>query len=313
MNAPLVSIIIPVYNHEQYVAQCLDSLLIEGWPNLEVLVIDDGSRDKSADVIKQWQAKHTQVFARFEFIQRENQGLTRTLNQLIRLARGKFIRLLASDDYLLPGGVAAGVLALSQNPNWLAVIGDCIVVDDQGKCLSTSGISQLYPRSARLKVLENQKLIASELILRWSILGPVFLARAETFDAFKGIGLYNESLIIEDRDFYLRLLSKKALGYMPTVIAAYRWHEKNTVSQSGGRRKQMIRDLSYSARSHVKSFKGFERLALYIEFKRLQSNDWLTRGSFLCFTKGLIWRIIWLGFIIWQDIRVGLSRYLKTS
>jgi glycosyltransferase involved in cell wall biosynthesis len=308
MNEPLVSVIIPVYNHARYVRQCLDSLLTEGWPNLEVLMIDDGSSDNSAEVVQEWQKEHEKALARFEFIKRGNQGLTHTLNQLIKLSRGQFVKLLASDDYLLPGGIRAGVTALCQYPNWLAVMGDCLVVDNNDKQLASSGISQLYPRSVRLHVLANPKLIASELILRWSILGPVLLVRAETYNDSKGIGLYNENLAVEDRDFYLRLLSQNSLGYVPAVVATYRWHGQNTVLLSGERRKQMIRDLVYSAQSNTMAFKGLERFALHIEAERMQSEDWRTRGSIIYFMKGLMWRIVWQGLIFVQDIRVGLSK-----
>src|SRR5512136_2848404 len=101
-NFPLVSIMVPLYKHEAYIGQCLDSILSDTYPHKELIVIDDGSPDGSAEVVRQWQEKNAEKLSGgFTFISRENRGISATLNELIALSRGEYIAIVASDDYLL--------------------------------------------------------------------------------------------------------------------------------------------------------------------------------------------------------------------
>lgn len=94
---PLVTVIVPCYNHEKYIETCLDSIFRQIYQNIEVIVIDDCSPDNSAEIIKKLQQKYD-----FKFIEhQENWGLTKTLNDVINnYATGKYIKCIASDDYL---------------------------------------------------------------------------------------------------------------------------------------------------------------------------------------------------------------------
>lgn len=96
-NLPLVTVIVPCYNHEKHVEICLDSIYRQTYTNIEVIVVDDFSRDNSAEVIKKLQKKYA-----FTFLEHcENWGLTKTLNDVIyNYAHGKYIKCIASDDYL---------------------------------------------------------------------------------------------------------------------------------------------------------------------------------------------------------------------
>jgi len=303
VSEPLVSVLIPVYNHARYVVQCLDSLLSEGWSNLEVLVLDDGSSDDSFEVVRRWREGHSQAFTRFELLQQSNQGLPRTLNRLIGMARGEYLTLLASDDYLLPGGIAARIRSLQVHPHWLAVFGDCTVVDPQGVPLKNSGLTQIYPKSVRLMALSCPELLPLELILRWSVPGPILLLRA---DAYNKLGLYDESLSIEDRDFYLRLLSQGALGFLNFPVAAYRIHPQNSIQSSGQRQKRQLEDLARSAQKNLGRFDGLNRYALYVDYRRLSSSDWRD-GTFAYKGQALVWRMVWQGLGLIQNLRLQLQ------
>jgi hypothetical protein len=70
----------------------------------------------------------------------------------------------------------------------------------------------------------------------------------------------------------------------------------------------MLRDLTFSAKNNAGAFRGFEYLSLLTEVKRLQTSDWRTQGSLIHFLKGLMWRIVWQGLILIQDIRVNLIK-----
>ena len=308
MPEPLVSVIIPMYNHARYVRECLDSLLNEGWPNLEVLILDDGSKDNSFDVVQQWRAEHPTAFQHFELNRQENQGVTRTLNKLVEMAKGQYITLVASDDCLLPGGIAARIGALQEHPEWLAVFGDCVVIDGQSKRLSESGLTGLYSRSARPKSLLDRRLIALELILRWSVPGPGLLLRKVAYDLDRGVGKYDEKLIIEDRHMYLRLLAKNALGFIEAKVAVYRWHPSSTVHSNAARKRRQVLDLSSSAARMVGAFRGIERFALKVDAQKMQTAyapDLPSRGL------GLFWRVLWGILLLIQDLRLAWHTRLK--
>jgi len=85
----LISVIIPSFNHKRYVIQSITSVLDQTWRDLDLIVIDDGSTDGSADLIEQIKRGG----GGFRFVRRENRGLIKTLNQGLQMAKGKFVSL----------------------------------------------------------------------------------------------------------------------------------------------------------------------------------------------------------------------------
>ena len=102
--SPLVSVVLPAYNHARYVAQAIASVASQRYPNIELIVIDDGSTDGSAAVIAE---ALTRVTCPVRFIVRENRGAPATLNEGAALARGRYLAFLNSDDYYAPDRIAS--------------------------------------------------------------------------------------------------------------------------------------------------------------------------------------------------------------
>lgn len=96
---PLVSIIVPVYNAQRFVRDCLDSLLNQDLPSFEILCIDDGSTDASVEILAEYAEKHEQIRP----IHQENAGVSAARNKGLSLARGKYIAFCDSDDFLMHG------------------------------------------------------------------------------------------------------------------------------------------------------------------------------------------------------------------
>jgi hypothetical protein len=166
---PLVSILIPAYNHERFVLRCLDSVLEDTYPAKELVVIDDGSIDGTAAKIAGWIARHEGVVP-VTFRQRANRGVAATLNELASLARGDFLRLGASDDYFLPGGTEALVRYLLAHPRKSAVVGDSVVVDRYDNRLHGSGMRGLHGADKRRYATDEG--IRRAVIAQWAIGGP---------------------------------------------------------------------------------------------------------------------------------------------
>jgi glycosyltransferase involved in cell wall biosynthesis len=258
-NQPMVSVIVPLYNHARYIEATLESFANEGHPNLEVVMIDDGSKDDSFTVAQAWLEHHPNVFTNVSLERQDNAGITKTLNRLVARSNGEFITMVASDDLLLPGGIQVRLAALERRPDWLAVFGDATVINAEGQETAPSALYKL--NRANTKALVNDQFRTQELILRWSVPGPVLLARRQTYDPVHGLGGFNESRFLEDRYFYLRLLALKSLGFVEARVAAYRIHGKNTINQQE-LHGLMWNDTFESENELLNKFTGQDRQAL---------------------------------------------------
>lgn len=254
-SIPLVTVIMPVYNHALYVLEALDSVREEGYPHLELLILDDGSRDDSFPIVTAWAEQNATRFVSIKAWSQPNAGVCRTLNRLIAEASGEFVTMVASDDRLLPGGIQARVEALERHPEWLLVFGDAQTIDGAGK---VTHASTLKAHRANLAALADPRRMSFEVLLRWSLPGPVYLARRAAWSDEEGIGPYDESLFLEDRDFYLRLFARKAVGYLPLAVAQYRVHGANAC-QDPARRSVLRETLALSAENNVHRFQGSAR------------------------------------------------------
>lgn len=249
MEFPLVSILIPAYNHALFVEECLDRVLRDPYPNKELIIVDDGSTDGTADKIAAWVARHSDSIP-IDYRRRENRGVSATLNELASTAKGEFLRLNASDDYILPGGLRSQVEYLLAHPRKLAVIGDSIVIDEKGETLFESGMVGL--RGVNKEHYCSDAGIRREIISRWALGGPVQMIRKQTFEL---IGGWSEDLRIEDWDFFLRLVAIDGLGFIDFRVCAYRLHGKNTSrTQDVMERISNLGDAAKTAHKHIKLF-----------------------------------------------------------
>ena len=131
----IVSVVIPVYNVEQYLEECLESILTQSYRDLEVICVNDGSTDGSADILEQFRCRDS----RLRVITIENQGVAVARNIGIEAAAGKYIYFVDSDDYILPGSLEKMVEAAeSQNLDSLIVRVDAFSDDGNYSDLATA-------------------------------------------------------------------------------------------------------------------------------------------------------------------------------
>jgi glycosyltransferase involved in cell wall biosynthesis len=305
VSAALVSIIVPLYNHAKYIEMTLESFANEGYANLEIVVIDDGSKDNSFQVAQAWFTRHPSTFSNVILERQENAGITKTLNRLVTRTNGEFITMVASDDLLLPGGIQARLEALEQRLDWLAVFGDATVIDEQGAQTDSSALHKI--NHTNLKALEHDHLRTQELILRWSVPGPVLLSRREAFDPERGVGPYDETMFIEDRDLYLRFLARNALGFVPHAVSAYRMHTRNTIAAPTAQAR-VYKSMFEAESKHRAQFTGMNRWALELmrvhsqqNLKRVESHSFTWLMSILSLISLEIARNLWC---LAQDLNV---------
>ena len=127
---PLVSIIVPVYNVEKYLMECLNSLVDQTYSNIEILLIDDGSKDSSGEICDDFAAKYKNVYS----YHKKNSGLGLTRNYGMNLIKGEYVTFVDSDDYLDKSAISSLVAGLDNGKND-TVIGGFTKVTDSGKKL----------------------------------------------------------------------------------------------------------------------------------------------------------------------------------
>jgi len=253
-SIPMVSILVPLYNHEKYIVECLNSLINQTYKNIEIIITNDGSTDSSDLLVKEWiKINNTKIDIYYNT--QENCGIVKTLNKMINMSNGKYIALCASDDALTPQSISLRVDYLNNNKNKLAVIGDAEVIGTNSEFINKSAMKSLYYANYnRLKTN-----IIDELVINWSVVGPTFLAKKKLY---MKIGLYDDTLKVEDREFYLRLLAKDYLGFLPYSIAKYRIHTQNISRKNKESVMSIYYQIAISNLKHANSFKGINKFFL---------------------------------------------------
>ena len=208
----LVSIIIPCYNHEIFVKDTIQSVIDQTYQNIELIIIDDGSIDKSTCKIQEMTHLCEQRFVRFEFRTRPNKGLSATLNEAVEWCKGEYFSAIASDDIMLDKKTAIQVNILNENQHITAVFGGAIIIDKNNNKIDTL----LY---------ENREYNFENIILHQHILpAPTQMIRMKVLEK---IGGYKSYLIIEDWYMWLKLSQFGNILYVKEIFSLYRQHDSN--------------------------------------------------------------------------------------
>ena len=241
---PLVTVMIPCYNHEKYIKESIQSVIDQTYSRLELIVIDDGSKDNSVQKIEEMRLACEQRFEHFQFVFRENRGLSRTLNQGLSLARGEYFSIVASDDIMLPEKTAIQVDVFKKDSLITAVFGAHQYIDDESHVVSVK--KAVYREFNFQEIFYHQHDIpASSQMIK--------------IDLLREIGGYNENTKVEDWDLWLRLTGAGAkLVYIPDVIVGYRMHDSNL-----SKNKSLMFDEVFNIVQSYKDRKGFP----YAEYK----------------------------------------------
>jgi glycosyltransferase involved in cell wall biosynthesis len=247
MPEPLVSVIIPYYNHNLFVTQTLDSILADPYPKKEIIIINDGSSDPDDSQIIHWiEIHHHEI--KITYRKRENKGITKTLNEMLTMASGDYIAHIASDDFFINNTFTQRVKLLQAHPDKLMLLSDATTVNDEGNQLFESALFE--QRGGKKEFYFTDKGLKREIIKRWCVVGPTTFIDKRLFEK---IGGYDETLFYEDWDLFLRAVSKDLILFHDQKVAAHRWHQNNA---SANPKTEYMRalDLAQTAKQNLKYF-----------------------------------------------------------
>lgn len=250
---PLVSIVIPVFNHEKYVSETLHSVMNQDYDVLELVLLNDGSRDGSHEEIIRLDNTLRRRFKNYIYINKENEGTAKTLNRGIRLAKGEYIFLLASDDIVFPNTIKRLVEVAEHQDNMPGLVcGDAEYIDKNSEKVwvdENRNIARCIEGEKRYETflqyyldrredLDLKKEFGSyKSFLRGNYIPVGFLVNRQ---AMLKVGLYDENNTTDDYDMWLKLSKQYKFIWIDEVLAQYRLHGLNTFIT---RHKTMMRDL----------------------------------------------------------------------
>jgi glycosyltransferase involved in cell wall biosynthesis len=210
-DPPLISVCMPVYNAQRYLAAAVESILGQTLGDFEFLILDDGSTDGSPEVVR----RYAESDPRIRLTSRPNKGLAPTLNELIDQARGESLARMDADDVALPERFARQVAYLRAHP-------ECVLVGCRVRLIDPDG----DPLCDWCNRQDHEALDAVFLRGEFSteISHPAIMMRRADVLA---VGKYREFPVIEDVDLFLRLAERGRIANLPEVLLLYRIHAEN--------------------------------------------------------------------------------------
>jgi glycosyltransferase involved in cell wall biosynthesis len=199
----LISVVMPVFNGENYLKEAIDSILNQSYTHFEFIIINDGSTDKTASILKQIKDDRLKII-HFE----NNQGLIPALNRGFQEAKGAFIARMDADDVALPQRLKLQVAAMQQHPEWIACDSDYYLFDRKSKTRSTSNFSS-----------EELKLV---LVFTTCFCHPSVMIRNNRVDNL--LRYESDFKHVEDYRLWTKLTAQGELGHLPVPLLLYRQH-----------------------------------------------------------------------------------------
>lgn len=223
---PLVSVVMPAYNHARYVGEAIASVAGQTYPNLELIVIDDGSADGTAEVI----AKELErLELPTHFASRPNRGAPATLNEGAALAKGRYLAFLNSDDYYAPDRIAAMVDAIARpGVEWGFSLVAQAAADEKRKTPDGAAPAGSYWQLQRSLLGSDSNSFA---LLQHNVAvstGNLFVER----EFFASLGGFRNLRFNHDWDFCLRACALAEPMVVRRPLYFYRVHDANTIRES---------------------------------------------------------------------------------
>lgn len=204
---PKVSILMPAYNAQEYIAEAIDSILAQNFTDWELIIIDDGSTDASASIINQYRDNRI-----YYLKNEENQGLIKTLNRGIDYCNGDYIARMDADDVAMPDRLELQVKFMDSHPQYVMCGSNALVINNENK------------RTGRIKNLTKNNYLQINLLFSVPFIHPSMIIRREMLLENR----YDENYLhVEDYELWCRLAQKGKIANLSKYLLHYRWHNTN--------------------------------------------------------------------------------------
>lgn len=221
----LISVIIPVYNHEKFIAQTIQSVLSQTYQNWEMLIVDDCSKDSSWSIIQEWARKDSRIKA---FRNDENKGLIPNWKFLIENSKGDYIAFLEGDDVFSPENLKSKMAIFEQYPKLGMVYCNFCVIGAEGNILIHD-----YYKKLKIPTYRNQKIQPDEYLyskrIPFSTYSQIIIRKGVL-----AISGYPRSFALEEKiflpsdwDFNFLVSTKNEIYYVNEILLQYRKHPDN--------------------------------------------------------------------------------------
>ena len=235
MSSPLVSVVIPAYNHERYVGDAIKSVLDQTMPDLELVVVNDGSTDRTGDVVQGYTDR------RLRYYYQENQDAFNTINRGISLAEGQYIAILNSDDIFTVDRLER-LLKHCRDEDLVCTFSDVIPIDDKNNEFTDITFGwNIWHRKNRDFFFSSNDLFTAFLHGNFMVTtSNLFM----TVEAARRVGPFSELRYLHDYDYIFRMITayKARVSYLHDErLLYYRIHGGNTLSEAAviGRQQDM--------------------------------------------------------------------------
>lgn len=233
---PLVSIVIPSYNHRKFIGEAIASVRAQSYAAVEIVVIDDGSTDGSFDYL---QSEFGGALAHLS--RRANAGAHATINDAIAKSRGEWIAILNSDDVYMPARIAE-LHEFAERGGYGVVFSDVSFRDESGPLGTHHKAVQSHARATA----EAERGSVEQALLRGNFVlttSNLMMRRA----AFETIGPFRGFRYCHDWDFLLRAIGRARIGWLREQLLSYRLHAANTIREPDQWRHIAERGLVYAS------------------------------------------------------------------
>jgi len=221
MDYPPLTVGIPAYNHERFIDETLEAVAAQTYPKLELVVIDDGSTDRTYERIERFVERHAERFAWVHAATRPNKGVARTLNEIFEICRTEWIFVCSSDDILYPHRLATQYRAIREwNEPELAMVWSAVDwIDESGRPLPSPPVK--YPAHG----INRQGYL--DFLMVNTVYGgaPAFRTKA-----ILDCGGFEPGLPFEDWNMWLKLAVRYPIGFVDGIASKYRVHGGNMSS-----------------------------------------------------------------------------------
>ena len=224
IDNPKVTVFIPAYNREKYIGDAIESILAQTFTNFEILLIDDGSKDRTIEIMRSYQDPRVRIIRN-----EHNLGIPKTRNKGIEQARGEFIAMLDSDDRAFPTRLEKQVSFLDAHHDYAQVGSWCRMMDEQGRPLKRIKRQPILPEDVDI-----------QLLFRCSLSNRSIMARTKILQEY---GYRNDYPRCQDYDLHVRLAQKYKLANLPECLVYGRIHADQITSQTvelGDEKKRAI-------------------------------------------------------------------------